>query len=361
MVPSARHAAAVPGGTPLPVQARFARAHARACAERTADVTVQRFTIAGRVVETRIAGADLAALFARGLLPADDRSLPAELVVDLWDGTATAVPPPPAQDDEPYPARDESGERFMLAPGGRAGRFSSPDFEVHLDRDAARAVGWIGSANRLAYWHRARPLRTLLTPWMADRGCAVFHAATVARPGRALVLAAPSHHGKSTCAAACGAAGFHVLGDDTAAVEARGGAVVAHAVHTAVKLRRDGIERHGELAARVADAGFPWADDAVAYTGELFSGPLVATAPLAAVAFPELAGADRTTFARLGRAEALRRLTGCLLSVDPADLGTAFEHVAEILARVPAYRLAVGRDAGGIPAAVDDLLADTAA
>lgn len=361
MVPSASHAAAKSGWPRPAVHDRYAHAFSRACAGQAGHVTEQTFTVGGRPVAARIAGPALARTFARAMLPGPTVGREgAALRLDLWDEGATGVPAPVRADDDPYPDRGESGERFMLAPGGAHGRLSSPDFEIHLDRDATHVVGWIRATDTLAYWHRARPLRTLLTPWLADRGCIVLHAAMVARPGAGIVLAAPSLSGKSTCAAACGAAGFDVLGDDTVALEQRGDELVGHAVHAAVKLRRDGLERHGELSARVAAAGMPWADDAVAYVDELFPGRLVPTARVAAIAFPRLGPSPQTTFERLGGAAALRALVGCILRVDPRDLSRGFDAAPAMLDRVAVYRVTVGQDASAIPSAFDALLADAA-
>jgi hypothetical protein len=361
MIASASHMRPDLGGDDAGIHRRFAEAFDRARAADPDGTVEQAFAVGGRSVSSRIVGATLAGVFARAMLPSEAISPSgADLRLDLWDGAASGEPAPDPVPDGPYPDRRDAGERFMLTADAGHARLSSPDFEIHLDRAAAHAVGWIRSAASLSYWHRARPLRTLLTPWLADRGLTVLHAAMVAQGGRGIVLAAPSHSGKSTCAAACGGAGFDVLGDDTVAVENRAGAVLGHAVHAAVKLRLADIARHGELATRVGTAGLPWTDEAVAYVGELFPGGLVPSAPVAAIAFPRLGTAERTTFERVPRGRALRSLIGCILAVAPRDRATGFAALAEILETVPAYRVTVGERTAGIPSALTDLLAEAA-
>jgi hypothetical protein len=341
------------------VHARHAEAFARAASAAPGELIEQVFTVGGRSVSCRIVGTDLAHIFGRAMLPGAVNDRP-DLRLDLWDEAACGQAAPERGDDDPYPDRAEFGERLMVSPGRRHARLSSPDFEIHLDRPHQHVVGWIRSAQTLSYWHRARPLRSLLTPWMADGGQTVLHAAMVAKDQRGLVLAAPTRSGKSTCAAACGSDGFDVLGDDTVAIDRRDGIQVGHAVHTAVKLRREGLARHGAVASRLATAGFPWTDDAVAYVGELFPGRLVSSAPVTAIAFPRLGSAPATTFERLPRAAALRSLVGCLLTVDSRDLGDGFEAASAILEDVPAYRVTVGQATAQIPSGLAALLEDAA-
>jgi hypothetical protein len=307
------------------------------------------FTVGGQPVDATIAGSALAATLRRSLFPGDGG---VGLRLHLWDEAETGVSAPDRLPGDPFPDRNASGERFILESSGRYGRYSSPDFEVHLDRARDRAIGWIRAEAALEYWHRARPLRTLFTSWLSDRGCAVLHAAMVAFGDCGLALPAKSHSGKSTCAAACLAAGMDVLGDETLAIEERDGVLLGHGLHGVIKLRRHGIDAHGELATRLHSMGPGWPDDLLGYLQELHPRRLRASAPLRAIAFPRPASERGTTYERVSAARALRLLAGCLLSVGPADLAGAFDVAASICRRLPAYVLDVGTDPAGIPMAL---------
>jgi hypothetical protein len=127
-------------------------------------------------------------------------------------------------------------------------------------------------------------------------------------------------------------------------------------VHAAVKLRHEGLSRHPELEGRTYDCGPPWTDDAVAFLGDVFPDQVVARAEVGALAFPVLVAEPDTTFSPIGPAEALRTLTGCLLSIEPGSVGTAFAQAAELVDRLPIYRVCVGTDTTRIPEAIGVLV-----
>jgi hypothetical protein len=339
---------------------------ARACAARPAAVSDETFSVGGSTVNLRVVGSALATTLRRSLVlaihdlgtSATALSARGPLRLDLWDEEATGValeprPPRPPDLERWGPA----GERLGITPGGRYVRFGGPDFEIRMDRVQSRAVGWVRSEGRLASWHRARPLQSLFVAWVSSRGATVVHAAMVARAGTGVLLAGPALSGKSTASAACGGRGFDLLGDDTIALELHGEAVYGHTVHAAIKLRRAGLDRHGGLRSMARDCGPQWQDEAVVFVSEAFPGQAVASSRVAALAFPVLVSAPRTSFSAIPEREALRALTGCILSVEPGNVAEAFAAVAEVTSLVPAYRLCVGSATERVPDGLDELLA----
>ena len=268
------------------------------------------------------------------------------LLLELWDEAATGVGGAPfARGEESIEREGPAGERLAFAPGGHV-RFSGPDFDIRLDREAQHAIGWIRDVELLSSWHRARPLQTLLMTWLGDLDRTVIHAAMVARDGAGVLLCGPAHSGKSTTTAICAAAGLDVLGDETVALETRGEEIHGHTVHAAVKLRREGLERHPALAGRTETCGPPWQDEAVAFLGEAFPGQVVTSARVAALGFPFLADVPETTFGSFRRSAGLRILTGSMLSVEPGNVASSFDQAGDAIARVPAYRIGIGTETG---------------
>jgi hypothetical protein len=342
-----------------PAHPLLAAAFAHACAARPDEVREATFSVGGAPVHARVAGSGLAMVLARSFAPGVREGGPRfdGLRLDIWDEQATGVPSGPRpRGDETIERELAAGERLAYGAEGRHVRFSGPDFDIRLDRDAQHAIGWVSSVARLSSWHQARPLQTLLLTWLADRGLTVVHAAMVARDGRGILLAAPSHSGKSTVTAICAAAGFDVLGDEAIALEVRGGRTYGHTVHAAVKLRAAGLERHPLLAGRTVSCGAPWLDETVCFLGEVFPQQVVPTARIAALGFPALADGPHSTFAPLRRGAGLRILTGCILSVEPGNVLASFEAVGAALAHLPAYRVSLGQDTARIPDTLDAVL-----
>jgi hypothetical protein len=328
---------------------------ARACDSGSGEVSEHVFSVAGSPVYVRVAGGEVARMLQRSLAPsaADGPGL----TLELWDEVATGVGrgvfAGPGSD---FYRDGPAGETLGLSPDGRYVRYAGADFEILLDRAAQHGVGWIRSEKLLSSWHRARPLQALLMSWMAARRVSAVHATMVARDGTGILLAGPAHAGKSTVTAACGAGGFDLLGDEAIALEVRDGRVIGHCVHAAVKLRSDGLERHPSLQGRTHHCGPPWQDELVAFLGEAFPGQVVASAEVAAVGLAELGEAQETLYSPLPPALAMRALTGCLLSVEPGNLGSAFDTVAEVIERVPAYRVSIGTATERVPEDLDAML-----
>jgi hypothetical protein len=300
----------------------------------------------------------LAHVITRAFAPEPPHGVADHLVLELWDEEATGV------GGSPFPRGEESaerpgpeGERLAFAPSGHV-RFSGPDFDIRLDREAGHAIGWVRDVKALSSWHRARPLQTLLMAWVAGRGRTVVHAAMVAREGAGVLLCGPAHSGKSTTTGICAAAGLDVLGDETVALEPRGDALIGHSVHAAVKLRHDGLERHPALVAHAEELHSPFQDESVIFLAEAFPQQVVDAARVAALGFPVLSEAAETTFAPFRRSTALRVLTGSMLSVEPGNVASSFDQVSEAIALVPAYRIEIGTETARVPDAISALLAE---
>ena len=318
------------------------------------------FSVGGVSVRGQLVGLDLAHLFARSLARDPGTSKQPALTLQLWDEQATGVTPgllPPQQDG--IVKLGAAGEKLGFSADGRILHFSTPHFDIRLDRHDQRAVGWVRSHQRMMPWHRTRPLQTLFVPWLGERGRIVVHAAMVAHKGRGIVLAGPPHSGKSTTIAACAAAGLDVLGDETIAIEIRDDQVWGHCLHGAVKLRRAGLHRHPPPNGETEMLGAPWQEEAVVtFLDSAFPGQVVPTAEVVALGFPHLVPAEETTATAIPPGRALRQLTGSVLSMEPGRVGSTFDAAADVAMRVTTYSVAIGTSAQGIADGLVALLSE---
>ena len=340
----------MPDGIP---PARVAEGFDAALAAAPGRLRETALTIGGQDVLLRVVGERLAARLGRSFVPGDGGAPPA-LRLDLWDEEETGVGDPSGGRPNVVPQRwGYGGDRFALSGDGRVVRFSGPDFDIRLERDAGRAVGWVRDARLLDSWHRARPLQMLLLSWLHGLGMVVVHAAMVAEGEHGVVLAGATMAGKSTSAAACAAAGFTVLGDDAIAVERRAdGGFTGHCVHAAIKLRRDTAERVPSLAAHAEPMGAPWDDEAVLFLPTAYPAAVAASAPIAALAFPRRVDRPDSRLVPLTRGRALAALTGAALSPEPGGVPAAFALLAEAAEKLPVHVLEVGTDPASVPAAL---------
>jgi hypothetical protein len=232
--------------------------------------------------------------------------------------------------------------------------------------DEARGLGaqWIADAAALPWWAAGAPLRTLLSWALAPRRRHVVHAAAVATAAGAALLAGKGGSGKSTASLAClesGALAF--LGDDYVVVDRSGGAALVDPLYASAKLAWEHLARFPALAPLVANA----ADRAVAEKAILRLDPALRArfarrVPLRAVLVPRVSlERDASRVIPATRGEALLALAPTTLLQVPDRGGEGLAAMRAIVEGAPAFRLLVGRDVAGIPAAIAGCLERVAA
>lgn len=187
----------------------------------------------------------------------------------------------------------------------------------------------------------------------------LFHAATIARGSRALVLPGDSGAGKSTLAAAAMLAGWTLLSDEYAAFDPEAGCGLA-AVPRAVSLKNESISY---LAGRFAAAhrlGERWAGTPKGTIAFLRAAPVPADRRFrpAGVVFPDRRPGQGLRLTRLDPVEAATRLLETAM-----NFATQGEPAAAVLrdlaAGLPAFLLTYDDAAAALPV-LDDLLAGRA-
>lgn len=211
-----------------------------------------------------------------------------------------------------------------------------------------------------AGWWQAS-LKTQQTPWLLslawllrERGRYTLHAGAVARGGAGLLIAGDSGSGKSSTALSLIHAGWDFLADDAVLLEP-GVAPRLHALargfafHPALAERLPGLT--GETVGQKR-----FAADATGFPGR----PLAACRP-AALLFPRVVDADRSRLEPLSPAAALLALlpasTGIVCGGGAGQSQAHLSALGELVARIPAWRLAAGRDIFGRGAVLAAVLA----
>lgn len=332
------------------------------------DGPTRTLRLAGLSVVLRLAGARLAPIFdtAFGLLAAPGEEGPADLEVAVLD----RVDPTISEAAERAGLLGDGVTRFPRpgAPEGAAklvaGRES--DSTSFLDAGRGRAAHWFVDAARIPMWTAASPLRIVLCRWLATRGRAPMHAATVGTAAGGVLIVGKGGSGKSTAtlasvgAPAGGGARLSTAGDDFVAVDLDASPPRAHALYVTAKLERGHAARFPALAPLVVRDGGRL-DDPTQKAVALLDAPrgpgLLAEMPIAAIAVPRLAlGAEESRIEPATRAEALLALApSTVLHVTATD-ASLLARCRALVARVPCVRLLLGRDVSRIPEAIAALL-----
>lgn len=346
-----------------PARAGFA-AFTRAATEALAATgSLERRIVLGSVsIRIRCAGPALCALLLGALDHArdDDPSGEADVTLDLFDTRTCGVHPPRF----PWAARDV-GARGEIAGGDgdvRAlfhGDLLAPEHDFRavsvFSRRRAHGALWVLSPDRVPWWERAAPLRTLLH-WSlaAPPRRLLVHAAAVGGASRGALLIGAGGSGKSTTAVACVEAGMRAAGDDYVLLDAVGD--VAHPLYGTAKLAPHSVALLPGVAAAVRPDDGHDAEKLVVDLAGRWPARMARPVSVDALVIPRIVQTGRTRLVGGSGADALRALAPTTIFQLPGDNRALLAVLAELARRLPTYVLELGGPPSEAVAELDRLL-----
>lgn len=347
------------------VYKRLSAGFDRARMSREGILASMDLNFAGRGVRLRCAGPGC----LRSVRPAFEHlrtnGLPTEpesLTVDVW----CELEAPSGLED--LKALDEAA----WCRGSQDGRFvgiARPDYTAVIDRNARRIVARTPNAHAFPNFQRAKPFLYVLAVWYNDQGLFTLHGGLVSNGAGAVLIGGRGGAGKSTVCVACLEGGLSFLGDDHVAVRVEDGRYVGYSMFASLQLADDQVERFPRTAVyrragRIIEYGRSESGESLRVEEKSvvqvacdFPKQAKTSAPIVAVVIP--------CFEPNGRETRLEALSGgeAFLALVPGTLENLYSsykrflpQVAEMLRRVPCYRLRTTPDVGAIPTAVRGLL-----
>ncbi len=318
----------------------------------------QAYALAGRGVVLRIVGDRLAERVTPALGHLADPGTEAvrtELRVDLWDEAETDVAPD--IDLRPDPLGVSS--QYDASTDGRFVTSVLQFSQSCIDRKAAHIVGAVQDARRMTLYEVGRPLHVPLSLWFTDRLTPLVHAGFVADRDAGVLLIGESGAGKTTSTLACLQSGWGYLSDDLVALEIRDdGTAWGHSVYASAFVDGGTIARVGSVSGMLVDGAYPYEDKQLLILPAGADGPLRMRARIRAVALLRISTTPATRFRRLRQGEALLEMLRDGLQIGVLHPGrTGLQCLADLVERVPVYRVDVGTEVAGIPAALRTMLA----
>jgi hypothetical protein len=224
--------------------------------------------------------------------------------------------------------------------------------------DAGRRIGIQLAPNRarLPRWDAAAPLRRHLHWLMEERGGRLAHAATLGWQGRGLLICGKGGSGKSSTTLAGLAAGLSTAGDDYVAITG-GEAPAARLLYRIVKQDPDGLARIPALSATFAGRTANWQKKIEFNPEEVFPGAFAESVNLAAVMLPHIAHVALPSIAPIAPATAMLSLMSTNLHQHIGELETGMAFFADILRRLPCFRIDLAHDAMANGAALREFIA----
>jgi hypothetical protein len=315
--------------------------------------------IAGLRLRVEVVGTDLAATMRRAfshlILPAAGAQ--PDLTISVWDETATGVKVP----GQFSPERRRNDDVEIILKISADGRYvcEQRDLSVSwLDTVSNRIVGCVSSAHYQYLDERARPYHKLISAWLDERGIQFVHAGLIGSGDTGVLFVGNGGAGKSTSSVACLRAGLGYLGDDFVGIENNEGSYTGHGLFSSCLLNVDHLHRFPDLKRHAVPAHQDFEDKSILYLADVYPETLRRSVPIAAVMLPRVVRREETTYRRASKAEALFAIAPTSVMFLPRPSHKAFDRVAELVERVPAYWLELGSNVDRIPDAVRALAAE---
>lgn len=310
------------------------------------------FELGGYPIQLCFASPQLAARVARPFAHLAASTAPPELRILLWDSASTRTALTPHVRELVDEARrnwegvlGRRGEllgyndaRIRAAYAWSIGTLSSLDTARNL------AVFWVDDAKALPTYEQAAPLKTILNWWLSQRGLQFVHGGAVGAGNGGVLLAGKGGSGKSTTALACLGSPLRFAGDDycLAAIEP---APHLYSVYSSARLASAAVREHvPQLQARMEQDSAGDEEKQVIYLAERLPDRVCAGFPLQAIVVPHVTNQPVTTLAPMRPAAALQALALTTMFQLAGDGQAAFHLMAQLVNRLPCYRLALGSD-----------------
>lgn len=280
------------------------------------------------------------------------------LVVRVWDSESTGIALP-AELPSPGSVYAQSLPSMPNAGDVRWTYFRPDPGLTAFDGPAREADYWVPAASCLTYGDLAGGFRAIIAWAMAENGMQFLHSAAVAVDDVGALIVGASGSGKSSTSLTCLLGGLDYLGDDHCLLELRETPRV-HSVYAAAKLHTAQLERFPELERYVVNSNRVAPEKGVAILYPAFAHQLPITRPLSVVLVPRITGGAATNIESIGPASALAALApSTLLQMASADR-SGLAAMGRLVRRVPSYRVNLGTEREEIAETIREFLAGRA-
>lgn len=279
-----------------------------------------------------------------------------DFTIVAWEQTPD-LPPAPV----PHPIMRETAKKHLLILGSDQ-RHRAIDEDrrfgarTWIDLEKRVAYYCVRSASALPYFETAVPLRGLLNVVLASRGRQLVHASAVGDSARGgLLLVGAGGSGKSSTALRCLGTRLGHLADDWCVITPGTPPRLASA-YSSAKLRPSNLVNFPSLAARIHNHDKLDEEKATVFLHEHFPESLLSGCRARAILAPVVADREDTVVERIPGPLAWRAMVGCTLEQIPGSGHESVALMTAFSARLPSYRLHLGRDFAAIPGVLDRLL-----
>lgn len=223
-----------------------------------------------------------------------------------------------------------------------------------LDRERRIGIHWVREFDKLPYWERSFPLRTMFHWIFRDTPLQPVHAACVGNERAAVLLAAKGGSGKSTTALTCLFDGMQYVGDDFVLVDSN--TCEVHSMYNVVKLKPEDVELYPEFRHLLNPVSSDQEKTQI-FLSDYLPDQLERTTEIQYILVPRIdSSSDNTTVSEISREEVISALATSTFYLLKGDNTGTYRKISNLVDRVPCYYLNLGRNRQVVSREIQNIL-----
>jgi len=277
-----------------------------------------------------------------------------DFTIRCWNARATGqvprLPPQPVLDETDYGCLKRLTDlRFRTFYLGWAGILCTVD----LDSNIAYSCYLHGEP--LSMYEVSGPLRGVFGAILNRNGMHLVHASALGTPRGTLLFAGPPGSGKSTLAITCLQAGLCYQSDDLCVITS-GKEPKSLSLYSIAKLREDALPRFTALHPILSHFEEEEERKAYFYVHQHFPAQVLKEAPIRAIVLPRITGEPASRLTRAAPLDAVRGVIAWSIKEIPRSDRQGERIMLQVISRLPAYHLYLGREDESTLAIIRSLL-----
>lgn len=228
---------------------------------------------------------------------------------------------------------------------------------VHIKDNIA--IYWVRGLRYVPWWTAASPIQRIIACWFRHNQHELTHAAAVGDNHHSVIFAGKSGTGKSTTTLACMASGLNYLSEDYCLIQNEPKPMVYN-VYNTLKLEEKTFQFFPQLQPWVSNKNKKTHEKSLIFQSETFPYSFKKALPIQAIFVLEQSMCKETTYVSCSKAEALLALSASTILQLSWSYQSTVNFYAQLLHKVPSYKLLLGTDLTHVAACVTAFMKDYA-
>jgi hypothetical protein len=334
-------------------------------AESTANAQDRYYKLADRVMRLRFAGPALMPYITPALehLASKPVRLPSPTVC-IWDSASTSI------EFEPH-SWEDFGDTALIENQDAAGekhirvyfkdKYTKGIYQLDtqmlsmFSMENNLGILWIPDAQKIPYYYRGSPMRSIIHWWAIEQGMLLAHAGAVGKKNGGVLLAGKSLSGKSCTAMFCLNSELDYAGDDHVLISTQKDFYL-YSLYNSCKLSDADKPRFPGLFPKTSDHDNSNKEKNLLFINEIAPEKVTKGFQIRAIILPKVTNHGNTRLRQVSAPECLKSLAPSTILQLPGAGQTDLKWMAELVKRLPSFVLELGEDTQNIPKVILNLL-----